>query len=892
MTTKRKKLISAVLLTTLLLVVVFSSSVSFVQAIAAGSSFIDSRDKECGDYAASKTSNTTDPDGSELKRIYNDCMASGVPKAGDDANSTENSIANVFAWIVFYIATFFSWLVNLLIIVMVKVASYNHFLDNQIVINGWAIVRDVANNFFIVILLAIAVGTILRVPNYNRQLLPKLLVMAVLINFSKTFTGIMIDGSQVLTLWFAGTIQGVSSGGNIILLALGLDKLYRIDAGQFDWTEPVPGSLSPGAAIKTLLFALILSVVAVVVIAIITIILVYRIVMLWFLIILSPLAYLLTTFPKGQQYAGMWWSEITKYLVVGPIMLFFLYLSFFSGSINVQDPSTISSGKEGAYQVNDGASILLSKTDDLNKKIGLSELEDPVNVFDFLIIIGLMVGSLVFGQKTGVAGAQWAGKGVAGLQKWGKKAAIGTVAGTAGLAGAGVLAGAMAIPLARKIPILGRLGGQAVDKRQIKLATTKAKAEQERITTRASALKVDDMSEKDLRSLATKGDKYAKIAATQAMMKQGMFRDDDTANRAENIKLINDAKKMLPPELAATFMDNTKKYNPGLAYDTVYMGDDGKTFRTDAFTSDVRTGKVKAHEMMGSLSETQLLSLNDALAPKGSTPKGDELATFMAKHTKEKDESEMYSDLTDKQKTAIYGKVDHNTFERDGSGKLTDSGEKMRDRFNKATSFNHVMQTFDQTNTDDVDSIRTFVSNNSSDIGKKMKEVSEEFVKSFGDLVSPNQFKDQSPIIKKKLSDSFEAVINKITEAEIATGDKLQYQRTFKNALASGASFNEVNIADSTVGGVKVNAEKRAILQDVMATVSAKDAEFMKGLNRSGSQMEIAGEKMNINVIKTLSTSTEGGALASKIATEVRRQAVGTAPASTEQKRADQLKDI
>ncbi len=352
-----------------------------------------------------------------------------IPVQGTSANAspTADAIANIVAWILYYIATFFSWFVALLIQTLVLVATYNKFLDQQVVINGWGIVRDVANNFFIVILLVIAVGTILRVPNYNRQLLPKLLVMAVLINFSKMFTGILIDFSQVLTLWFATKIKEIGNEGNILLFALGLDKLYRLNVSNIKWTAEIPG-IDAAKAIRTMLFALILSVVAVVVVAIIIIILIYRIIMLWFLVILSPLAFLLTTFPKGQQYAGMWWSELAKYLVVGPVMLFFLYLSFFSGSVNVgspsgfdKDPGTIPTAG-GAGDTTNNPTI---KPGDAPPGLGLTQMETPAGIIDFLIIIGLMVGSLVAGQKTGVAGAQWAGKGISTLQKLGKGATVG-----------------------------------------------------------------------------------------------------------------------------------------------------------------------------------------------------------------------------------------------------------------------------------------------------------------------------------------------------------------------------------------------------------------------------------------------------------------------------------
>src|SRR3989344_5237650 len=290
MSPRKKKLISAVIITTILLIIVFGF-VSDVLAQGAGVSAETGHSGVTGEVISGTSITGTTP----------------TPVTSESKTGTESAIGNVVGWILFYIAQFFSYLVNLLIGTMVEVVAYNDF-NIDMVKSGWSIVRDVANNFFIIILL----------------------VIAVLINFSKMFTLILIDFSQIITLWFASAIREVGNQGNIMLYALGLHDLYNIDASTKDWTDSM--GLNDQSVIKVMLFAIILSVVAAVVVAIIIIILVYRIVMLWFLVILSPLAFLLTAFPKGQQYAGMWWSELSKYLVVGPVMLFFLYLSFFSKS--------------------------------------------------------------------------------------------------------------------------------------------------------------------------------------------------------------------------------------------------------------------------------------------------------------------------------------------------------------------------------------------------------------------------------------------------------------------------------------------------------------------------------------------------------------------------------
>ncbi|HBH46986.1 MAG TPA: hypothetical protein DDX47_06550, partial [Candidatus Jacksonbacteria bacterium] len=65
----------------------------------------------------------------------------------------------------------------------------------------WQIVRDLSNLFFIIVLMAIAFSTMLKLEAYKWQrLLPKLLMVAILINFSKTIAFMILDIGQVLMM--------------------------------------------------------------------------------------------------------------------------------------------------------------------------------------------------------------------------------------------------------------------------------------------------------------------------------------------------------------------------------------------------------------------------------------------------------------------------------------------------------------------------------------------------------------------------------------------------------------------------------------------------------------------------------------------------------------------
>lgn len=206
----------------------------------------------------------------------------------------------------------------------ITLASYNNYIDVSVVKLGWVMVRDVANMFFVVSLLIIAFATILGIEKYEwKKGLVKLVAMAVLINFSNLIAQIIIDAAHVFTITFLNAVSA-SAGGNLINM-FSLEKISSIIQGKSigDTLQSAASSIFAASVISC-----IFAVGAAVILGSYLLVMVIRVVILWALIILSPLAYLFSALPNGEKYASRWWEEFTKHVVVAPVMVFFLWLSF------------------------------------------------------------------------------------------------------------------------------------------------------------------------------------------------------------------------------------------------------------------------------------------------------------------------------------------------------------------------------------------------------------------------------------------------------------------------------------------------------------------------------------------------------------------------------------
>ncbi|MBI5022589.1 MAG: hypothetical protein HZC05_00240 [Candidatus Magasanikbacteria bacterium] len=277
------------------------------------------------------------------------------------------------------------WAIDLLI----QLSKYNSFLDANVVSVGWVLVRDVANMFFILIMLIIAFGTMLKIDDYSwKKLLPRLIVTALLVNFSKTFIGLLIDFSQVIMLTFVNG-YAAAAGGNFMKM-FQIEELFKSAALDSKADVSLGGNVSFKTLIGFALGAIMLGI-SLIVILVFVAILLFRIITLWVLIVLSPLAFLLGTFPKGKEYYGQWWKQLQGQIIVGPMVAFFLWLSL----------AALGGGANSAE-------IGYTKGQDLEKLPAVdsnTQAGNWDNLASFAVSIAVLLMSLQMIQQLGVAGA-------------------------------------------------------------------------------------------------------------------------------------------------------------------------------------------------------------------------------------------------------------------------------------------------------------------------------------------------------------------------------------------------------------------------------------------------------------------------------------------------------
>jgi len=244
--------------------------------------------------------------------------------------------------------------------VLISVSLSSDLFRSPFVGEAWGIVRDLSNIFFILILLYIAIRIILDMGGSEaKKMIGEVVIIALLINFSMFFTGVIIDSSNMLALVFYnkinvstknpdGTDRAYSPVGSEKDVAGGLmnsfDPTKMVGPDFFAQAKkqfnPNTGEQLPNNASEVptgiILFIILLSGAVMCVAAWVFFasgfFFLSRLIELWILIIFSPFAFMSSTVPKLSGVSDIGWKAWLDRLIsssfMAPIFMFFLYFIF------------------------------------------------------------------------------------------------------------------------------------------------------------------------------------------------------------------------------------------------------------------------------------------------------------------------------------------------------------------------------------------------------------------------------------------------------------------------------------------------------------------------------------------------------------------------------------
>ena len=127
-------------------------------------------------------------------------------------------------------------------------------LDNPFIKIGWSIVLGFTNLGFVLAIIVIAFATIVGLQNYGmKKVLWKLIVAALLVNFSLAISGFFIEISDSVTVFFNNKIQGTSGSAISSKLAATLMPQFMLSGADLKKLQQqnVGGSAAASSSQKT-----------------------------------------------------------------------------------------------------------------------------------------------------------------------------------------------------------------------------------------------------------------------------------------------------------------------------------------------------------------------------------------------------------------------------------------------------------------------------------------------------------------------------------------------------------------------------------------------------------------------------------------------------------------
>lgn len=246
----------------------------------------------------------------------------------------------------FLIISLFKWILKIIVSIFVWFLSPQNFggyVNHPIVRTLWELMIPFANLIIILALIFTAICTILGIKKYNLYSnLWKVLLVALLVNFTLVICGMFVDISNFLTVYF---LTGMTANGKIQIGNL-YDTVITKIACSF---QDVPGvrtkalfSLVAGFTALAICVIFISQMVGIIAHTVI------RVVTLWFTLLLSPVAFATLALPGLEKGWETWLQYFIQALISLPVIAFCMYLTIFMLTIATQSIAELQASGAGS----------------------------------------------------------------------------------------------------------------------------------------------------------------------------------------------------------------------------------------------------------------------------------------------------------------------------------------------------------------------------------------------------------------------------------------------------------------------------------------------------------------------------------------------------------------
>lgn len=362
----------------------------------------------------------------------------------------------IIGLVVQWIATLFFELGAFLIGVVLR---FNvHIFDSPYIQTGFSVSLAIANLGFVLGIIIIALATILRNQTYGiKQLLWKLVAMAILVNFGLVITAPVVNFADSMSQYFITAVGGDQGydglATNLSNAFQPQQATYPTDLGfnsQQDYqatlqicekkygtiddciklmeaAQSAPDAVKQAAGLSPadsytqkvlgVIGAVILTSLSAIVLLCLVVLLLVRYVVLGILLVLLPLAWLTWVFPKFNSQFSRWWSEFIRWTFFPPLMLFFIYLAFITATTANQSGQTYLATTVRPFQnASYGVDVAIG--------ISTGNFGLVTQILNEILLVALMMGGVF-------AASSLSGK-AGGMVVSGAKSAVGWAAGYAG----------------------------------------------------------------------------------------------------------------------------------------------------------------------------------------------------------------------------------------------------------------------------------------------------------------------------------------------------------------------------------------------------------------------------------------------------------------------------